>query len=132
MTSSSHADHAGGTHSHLYLLSGVGVPLPPTLSTESVSMTPPSTPLAHASPLPPSTPPITLPTPLRTSPPHDLPSSASLLVAAAARVDARRVTYGPLWGVRCSTKDRPKTELQVYDVFYMIFLDPPGVYYRVD
>ena len=67
-----------------------------------------------------------------TSPGRDSPSSASLLVAAAARVDARRVTYGPLWGVRCSTKDRPKTELQVYDVFCLIFLDRPGAYYRVD
>jgi hypothetical protein len=75
---------------------------------------------------------MTLPRPSPTFPYRELPSAASMLVAAAARVDARCVTYGPLWGVRCSTKDRPKTELQVYDVFCMIFLDRPGAYYRVD
>jgi hypothetical protein len=55
-----------------------------------------------------------------------------LLAAAADRVDARPVMYGPLWGVHCSTHQRPRTELQVYDVFSMVFLDRPGTYYRVD
>ena len=40
--------------------------------------------------------------------------------------------YGPLWSVRCSTKTRPRIELQVYDVFAMVFLNRPGAYYRLD
>jgi hypothetical protein len=60
------------------------------------------------------------------------PCSVQLLAAAAARVEARPVTYGPLWSVCCSTHARPRIELQVYDVFCMVFLDRPGAYYRVD
>ena len=67
-----------------------------------------------------------------TSPTIAFPTDNHLLAAAAARVESRPVTYGPLWSVRCATKAKPRMELQVYDVFCMVFLDRPGAYYRVD
>lgn len=54
------------------------------------------------------------------------------MAAVAACVEFRTVTYGPLWGVRCATKAKPRMELQVYDVFCMVFLDRRGAYYRID
>ena len=79
--------------------------------------------------LPSPTSPSTTPT---TSPTITSHTANNLLAAAAARVESRPVTYGPLWAVRCATKAKPRMELQVYDVFCMVFLDRPGAYYRVD
>jgi hypothetical protein len=75
---------------------------------------------------------MTLPTTFSAVVVQESPCPMLVLAAAAARVDARPFTYGPLWGARMSTKTKPKVELLVYDVFCMVFLDRPGAYYRVD
>jgi hypothetical protein len=48
------------------------------------------------------------------------------------RTHAVRLTYGPLWRLQCPTTNGKQTELQVYDVFCMVFLDRPGAYLRID
>ena len=79
-----------------------------------------------------STSPIQLPRTPITSPITATTTTVNLLASAAAHVESRTVTYGPLWNVRCATKGKARMPLQVYDVFCMIFLDCPGAYYRID
>ena len=108
-------------------------PLSPVAIGQQPEVTPHTDASVPTQPLPtdtlsPSTAPASLPTP----PSTNFDSANALLVAAAAHVDQRKWTCGPLWRVHCATKAKPRMELQVYDVFCMVFLDRPGAYYRID